>query len=423
MKLLLIAPSWIDPELNRNSGFSFLPPLSLGILAALTPPDWEVRILDQNFERVDYDYPADLVGITLLTGLAPRAYAMADRFRAQGRKVVLGGIHATALPEEAAQHADSVVVGEAENLWPQVVSDLLAGSLRPVYRADARPDLAHWVRPRRELFPSRGFWLTTATQTTRGCPFRCNFCSVTQFFGHTYRFRPVPDVVDEVAGMGSRLVGFLDDNIVGNTRRAKELFRALIPLRIRWMSQGSLTMAEDEELLTLAERSGCIGMFVGLESINPAALASLGKPINIVSRYEAAIKRLHDHGIAVEGAFMFGLDEDDESVFERTLDFARQVRLELAQFAVLTPFPGTPLYSQMDAAGRIIDRDWGNYNARDVVFRPKGMAPERLKEGVDWSWREFYSLPSTLRQLGLWRRHLPCLWGLNLAFRRSLVEA
>jgi radical SAM superfamily enzyme YgiQ (UPF0313 family) len=390
-------------------------------LAALVPPDWEVRIVDENFDPVDYGWPADLVGISFMTSLAPRAYAMADRFRALGRTVVLGGIHVTAVPEEAAEHADAVVVGEAENIWPQLIADFLGERLERIYRAAERPDLEQWTPPRRDLFRDKGYFAPASTQTTRGCPFHCHFCSVTQFFGHTYRFRPVADVVREVVAMGARTVGFVDDNIVGNARRAKELFRALEPLKIRWISQASLTMAEDEEMLDLAEKSGCIGLFIGFESLNPAAIAEMGKPINVVSRYETAVKRLHDHGIGIEGAFVFGLDEDDESVFERTVRFAERVRLEAAQFAVLTPFPGTPLFAQMKADGRLIDFDWAKYAMREVVFLPKRMSPERLKEGVEWAWREFYSYGSMLRRLGIWRRNLGYVWGINLALRKAVL--
>jgi radical SAM superfamily enzyme YgiQ (UPF0313 family) len=423
MKLLLIWPAWIGPGLDRNS-VSITPPLSLGILAALTPPDWDVRLVDETLEPVDYDYPADLVGITVLTNHAPRVYEMADRFRARGRKVVLGGFHVTALPEEAAQHADAVVVGEAEELWPQVLADLLAGGLRPVYRATARPQGFNWVRPRRDLFPKRGYRLPAATQTTRGCPFRCSYCSVTQFYGHDYRFRPVADVVEELAEMRSPLVMLVDDNIVGNPRRAKELFRALIPLKLRWLSQGSITMAEDEELLDLAHRSGCAGILIGIESLNAAGLAAVGKKFNNPARYDEAIKRLHDHGIAIIGAFVLGLDGDDESVFDRTLEFVLRSRLELAQFSVLTPLPDTPLYSQLDAEGRLFDRDWSHYNGRDVVFQPKGMTAERLFEGTIQVWKETYKLGSIARRLGLSpRRDMPMFWAVNVAWRGTLVGA
>lgn len=421
MRLMLIAPSWTEPGSNPHLGFSFLPPLGLGILAALTPPDWEVRIVDENFDPVDYDWPADLVGISFMSGLARRAYGIADRFRALGRKVVLGGIHATAVPEEAAEHADAVVVGEAENLWPQVIADALRERLGGIYRALERPSLERWVSPRRELYRAKGYFARFATQTTRGCPFRCNFCSVTQFFGHTYRFRSPAEVAQEVEAMASPLVAFVDDNIAGSPPRAKELFRALAPLGVKWISQASLTMAEDEELMSLAEKSGCVGLFVGFESLNPETIKAMGKPINVVSRYETAVKRLHDHGIALEGAFVFGADEDDESVFERTVRFAQKVRLEAAQFAALTPFPGTPLYAQLQAAGRIIDRDWAKYTMREVVYLPKRMSPERLKEGVEWAWREFYGYGSMLRRLGVWRPNLTLIWGLNLALRKAVL--
>ncbi|MGB9859520.1 MAG: B12-binding domain-containing radical SAM protein, partial [Moorellaceae bacterium] len=255
-------------------------------------------------------------------------------------------------------------------------------------------------------------------QTTRGCPFSCSFCTVSRFFGHQFRFRPVEEVVREVQALEGEVIAFVDDNIVGHPGYAKRLFKALAPLKIKWFSQGSLNIARDEELLRLAAESGCIGLFIGFESLSPANLQAIGKAVNRVEEYSAAIKKIHEHGIAIEGAFIFGFDEDDESIFERTVKFAQDNRLEAAQFGILTPFPGTPLREQLEREGRIINNDWAEYTISKVVFQPKRMSPETLQKGFNWAWQEFYSLSSISRRLGLVKKHAPILWALNLNIRK-----
>jgi len=390
------------------------------MVAALTPPEFEVSLTDENVRAIDFRKDPDLVGITALTATAQRAYDIADVFRARGVKVILGGIHPSFLPEEASQHADSVVIGEAEGVWPNLLEDFRANKLQKVYRQPERPSLLGLPVPRRDLFAEGAYFVTNTLQTTRGCPYACAFCSVTSFFGRSYRCRPVEEVLREIDTFKDRkFIAFVDDNIVGNPRFAKELFRALVPYKIKWVAQASVTIAGDEELLRLAAASGCVDLLIGFESLSPANLASVGKRTNVVEEYENIIRRVHSHGIAVHGFFIFGLDEDNEDVFKRTVRFAQKTRLETAQFDYLTPYPGTALRESLDKAGRIIARDWSKYGY-EVLYEPKLMSRETLLKGHTWAWREFYSLPSIWKRVGVARRNLAPLWAVNLAYRSHL---
>jgi len=397
------------------------------VVAGLTPESWEVRIIDEAVEPLDLDLEADLVGITVMTPLAPRAYQLADHFRRRGTPVVLGGIHPTVLPDEAARHADAVVVGEAEEVWSEVVRDAARRRLRRFYRPARRPDLTGLPLPRRDLFRPGAYLATATVQTSRGCPFACDFCSVTRFFGRTYRWRPVDEIVREVSSLGQGVALFVDDNIFGAPARARELFQRLAPLRIRWIGQSSINIARNLELLKLAAKSGCRGLFIGLESLVPGNLRQMGKSlVNRVGDYREAIIRIQEHGIGVEGAFIFGLDQDDPDIFGRTVDFARRVRLAAAQFGILTPFPGTPLRDRMEREKRITERDWGCYTISQVVYQPARMSAAVLKAGCDWAYRSFYSYPSILGrllpQITRFRSTLPLFMSLNLHFREITVK-
>jgi radical SAM superfamily enzyme YgiQ (UPF0313 family) len=415
VKLELIVPATQENIRRRKKGL--IPPLGLAMVAALTPPEVEVSLTDENVTGIDFQKEIDLVGITALTVTAPRAYEIADNFRARGVKVILGGAHPSALPEEASQHADSVVIGEAEGIWPNLVNDFKANKLQRVYRQHEQPSLVNLPVPRRDLFAKGAYYITNTISTTRGCPYSCSFCSVTSFFGHTYRCRPVKEVLKEIETLNQReFIVFVDDNIVGNPKFAEELFRALIPYQIKWVSQASVTVARNDELLKLAAASGCMDLFIGFETLSPANLATIGKKVNIVDEYETVIKKIHSHGIAIHGFFILGLDEDDEEVFERTLHFAQKMRLESAQFAWPVPYPGTAFYESLDKNGRIITKDWSQYEST-VVFEPKLMSREMLQERRDWVWRKFYSLPSIWRRVGIARRNLRDLWAVNLYYR------
>jgi radical SAM superfamily enzyme YgiQ (UPF0313 family) len=387
------------------------------MVAALTPPEVEVSLTDENVEVIDFRKETDLVGITALTVTAPRAYEIADTFRARGVKVVLGGIHPSALPEEASHHADAVVIGEAEGVWSNLIEDFKVNRLQKVYRQPGRPSLVGLPIPRRDLFAQGAYHFRNTISTTRGCPYSCSFCSVTSFFGHTYRCRPIEEVLKEIETLDLRKpIGFVDDNIVGNPKFANELFRALVSHRIKWVAQASVTIARDDELLQLAADSGCISLLIGFESISPASLAAVGKKINVVDEYEGVIKRIHSHGIAIHGFFIFGFDEEDEGVFKRTLHFAQKMRLETAQFDYLTPYPGTAFGESLDKAGRIVSKDWAQYGY-ELVFEPRSMTREMLQRGHDWALCEFYSLSSIWRRIGVRRRLFVRLWIWNLYYR------
>lgn len=422
MRINLVAPSWSGPlpTEGRRARQPF-PPLALPVVAALTPPDVAVTLTDEAVDQVPICSDFDLVGITTMTASAPRAYEIADSYRAIGVPVVIGGMHATALPKEAAQHADAVLIGEAEGVWDKVIADARNGGVRRFYQSESRPSLTGLPAPRRDLLKRNAYITTALVQTSRGCPFNCSFCSVSRFFGQTYRFRPVRDVIDEVAGLRERMLVFTDDNIFGHKGYAKELFTQLAGLGKRWMGQASVTVARDAELLAMAAKAGCRALFVGFETLSAEGLRGLSKRVNLTQQFHDVIRRLHDHGIGVIGSFMFGLDDDDESAFERTVEFVERHKVDLLQMSILTPLPGTRLYESLDKEGRIFDRDWSHYTGGRIVFKPRLMAPDRIQELYDQALRHVYSLGSICKRLSRWNIQWPLFARVNLIFRSRLI--
>jgi anti-anti-sigma factor len=424
MKLVLISPAETDVYMkhSKSEARSFwFARLSLTMVAALTPKDVEVSIIDENIDDIDFEADVDMVGITVMTSHAPRAYEISKKFRERGVKVILGGIHPTAVPDEAMQHADAVVAGEAEGVWQDVIEDFKKGGLKKLYRAGKPASLINLPHPRRDLLNIKAYNIGNTVQTTRGCPFSCEFCSVTDFFGRGYRQRPADEVIKEVELIDARFVAFVDDNIAGNPKYAKELFRRLTPLKKEWGSQASLTMTKDPELLKLAQESGCKGMFVGIETLSTDNLAQINKTFNKVENYEDAIKKFHDHGISITASIIFGFDNDDEGVFERTIRFLEKNKVDLATFYILTPLPGTVWSKKLEAEGRIIERDWAKYNGGHVLFKPKNISPERLQEGYWWAFHQFYSISSVLKRAFNFEQ--PNLFNtllLNAGFRRMV---
>jgi len=438
MKILLISPTWKkDTEkkrLRRDKIFKF-PPHSLLAVAALTPKDIKIELIDENMEDIDFNKKVDLVGITTMTASAPRAYEIANIFRKKGIPVVIGGIHATALPQEAIRHADAVVIGEAEGIWEKLLEDFKKGgkkALSQFYQNSTMPEPSRIPFSRRDLLHGKGYFLSRFIQISRGCPFDCSFCSVSRFFGKKYRFRPVKKVIEEIKkitgkSLRKRFIGFLDDNIVGNVAYARELFKALIPYKLIWAGQSSINIARDEELLSLAAKSGCKGLFIGFESVSENSLEEANKRQNRISFYEKAVKKIHQFGIAIEGAFIFGFDHDDRNIFRKTVKFIEKIKLDAAQFTILTPLPGTKLYEKLKKEKRIIDKDWSNYDFTHVVFKPKLMTPEELKQGLVWAYKRIYSLPSIFKRLsgsfsgGRWKYTWAVL-ALNIGYRRTFKK-
>ncbi len=418
MKLLLIAPKWPKGSLWGQIYFRF-PYLALTTLAALTDDAWDITIIDENVTPLDFSDAPDLVGITLMTPLAVRGYEIADAYRKKGIPVVLGGIHPTMMRDEAMGHADAVVLGEAESTWGRVLDDFKNNRLKPVYQTDVRHELKDQPLPRRDLLNRKAYFFINTLQTTRGCPFDCDFCSVTSFYGRTYRVRPVEDVLEEVGRMAGRFVFFVDDNIVGKPAYAKELFKALTPLNIKWFSQASLSMVKDKELLDLAQQSGCAGLFIGFESLSQENLRAIGKSMNMAAEYRDSVRKLHDHGIGIQGSFIFGTDEDDDSVFSDVLRFIEKAHIEAALFSVLTPFPGTRIQESLRRQGRILHCDWEKYDMNHVVFRPAKMTPEQLQEGFDWTYKRLYGYRSILTRLFPFTRNALFYGIQNFGFRRA----
>ncbi len=392
--------------------------LTLTTLAALTPPDVEVEITDENVEPIDFEEEVDLVGVTGMLMHAPRAYQIAEEFRQRGIPVVMGGPHASSLPLEAKEHVDAVVIGEAENVWGGLIEDFKKGCLKPFYKAEGFCSMEKLPFPRLDLLRKDKYMTINCVQTTRGCPHQCDFCHVTHFFGKTYRCRPVDEVIEEVKRLEGDFLVFIDDNIAGNRRYAKELFTRLKPLKKKWASQASMTLTRDPELLKLAAESGCVTLFIGVESLSPENLKDVNKTFNHVHQFGEAMKAVHDHDIMVVAGLIFGLDYDDEGVFERTLRFCEQNRIELPSFFLLTPLPGTPLFQRMESEGRLLHKDWAQYNGATVVFKPRLMTEETLQRGFNWACKEAYSWGSIFKRVFHPQQRFITRTLSNVAYRR-----
>jgi radical SAM superfamily enzyme YgiQ (UPF0313 family) len=385
-KILLISPAFRN-KLLENVRVLALPPLNLMLIAAQTPATYEVAILDEAFDDIDFDAKVDLVGITCMTPLAPRAYQVAAEFKKRGVPVVLGGIHPSMMPAEAARYADSVVVGEGEELWPRLLADFSAGKLQKLYRVEKRPDITHLPAPRRELLTNKYFVQTV--QTSRGCPHNCKFCSVTLFNGGQYRMREIDDVIAEIKAIPDKRLFIIDDNIIGSGKtsidRAFALFARLRECKKEWGGQTCLNIVEHEGLLKAAADSGAKAFLIGFESIEQEVLSGMGKKVNMrptTRNFKDAIKKIHDHGIAIVGGFIFGTDNDNSETFKRTLDFILEAGVDAVQLSIQTPLPGTALYQQLKAENRLLltnyPADWEAYNIFEPVFQPKNLGPEEL---------------------------------------------
>jgi radical SAM superfamily enzyme YgiQ (UPF0313 family) len=418
MQVELISPASEDS--------TYLPRYGLGILAAQTPRDIEVIYTDDVIRRIDLDRDVkdvDLVGISVDSKTAKRSYDIADAYRRRGVKVVLGGIHPTALPDEAGAHADCVVVGEADTVWRTVLDDFQRDELAPVYRPPL-PDLADMPIARRDLFRSIKYIPYQVVQTMRGCPYPCEFCSVSTQSGKTFRFRPVENVLAELERL-DRMILFADDNIMINREESEPLFRGMVPLKKHWIGQCSLAAVEKIDHVKLMADSGCKALFIGFESVDQETVRHTSKPQNKVSRYLDIVAGLRDHGIAVWGSFVFGFDTDDTSVFDRTVEAAIDMKMTMASFALLTPYPGTRLYERLQEEERLTDPTWWlgeDHDAGSPYYRPAKMSRTELCEGWARAWRSFYTARSMWRRFTLKGAFNPIqavgFWPLNVMQHR-----
>ncbi len=412
-------------------------PLGLGIVAALTPPQWSVRIVDENFREFRFR-EADLVGITAVTASANRAYEIASVCRKKGVPVVMGGIHASSMPEEALRYVDAVVIGEAEGSWPRLLGDFGQGRLQKRY-VSGLTELAGAPFPRHDLFHPG--YLFASIQTSRGCPMDCEFCSVPSFNGNRYRLRNPDEVVEEIASVPNRLIYFVDDNIVGYNRTAEEhavaIFEGMIRrnLKKEWFAQASLNISEKPELMRLAARSGCRMLLIGIEAENEAALRDSNKKVNLrlgTDSYGKAFRLIHRQGIAVLGAFIFGMESDTPAALEKRTRYILSSSVDVTQASVMTPLPGTRLFDRYRDEGRLLNADfpagWQHYHFSDVVFNPAHMTPEELAGSTDRAYRQICSMHTIRKKFirTLWNtrslRTAVWAWNTNLNYRAVGLE-
>jgi len=397
MKILLISPT-ADTEKRTNKGL-MMPQLALYILAGLTPKQHEVQIIEEETELVDLEQDCDLIGISCMTANISRAYELCREFKSRGKTVVLGGVHPTILPDEVLEHADSVVVGEAEGVWETLLEDVQNNELKRRYH-NPIPDLAKYIPKDFSRILKRRLYNLIPIMTSRGCPYNCDFCCVTDLFGKKMRHVPVENVVRDIKESGAKNFIFLDDNIIGNAKYAKELFRAIKPLKIRWVGQASISLlVKDDELMQLAADSGCKSLFFGIESVEEEHLKSMRKAFNEIELLESALKKIKKMGILIHASMVFGFDNDTKATFKETVKFLIKNKVSTVSFNILTPYPGTKVYDDMKKENRLTTTDWKYYDHNTVVFKPKNMTGYELQIGKVNARRKFYTVFSVLRRL------------------------
>ena len=423
MKILLISP---ERERKKEEAFLFkLSFLNLPYVAAVTPPGVELKIVDEAFEKIDFEEKVDLVGITAQTPVAPRGYQIAGEFKKRGIPVVMGGVHASMLPDEALQHVDAVVVGEAEGVWPDLIEDLRRGRMRRTYVGSKLTNPSHLPLPRRDLLNESFYFPLKLLETTRGCPHRCDFCGVSKFFGYRYRNRPIREIERElnilfrkgpVMNLGlkkiislfsrdlpyflkRRLLYVIDSNIAGDKRFCLDLLSLLKEFDLLWYGHAPVSVAFDQKLLEAFAQSGCIALNIGFESFSIKNLNTMGKGFNQPSRYAEAVERIHDQGIGIMGTFIVGLDDDDPGVFQRIIDFCIDSRLDWALAFIMAPYPGTDSFLRLEKEGRILCRDWEKYDSLNAVYQPLRMSVEELEKGVRRIWKEVFSTSSVYKRI------------------------
>jgi len=419
MKILLVSPIR-DQHQFTNKGI-LIPQLALFILQGLTPKQHEVKIVEEEYMKLDLNEECDVVGISCMTSNAYRGYRIADAFREKGKKVVMGGVHPSILPDEALAHANAVVIGEAEGVWEKILEDIESNTLQRIYH-NPNPDLYRYIPKDFSTLSKKRIYNLIPLQTSRGCPYNCDFCCVSDIFGKKIKQIPVKNIVKDIEAAGFRNYIFLDDNIIGNQKYARELFKALIPLKIRWIGQSSISFARDIEMMELAKKSGCKGLFIGLESVVDTNIQKY-KKLKSLEDTKQSITKILKMGIILHASVILGFDEDTHETFGQTLKFLIKNRLSIAAINVLTPYPGTRVYKEFKEGGRLLHEKWEYYDHHTVVFQPKNMTPLELQIGKIKARTAFNSIPSILKRF-IGNLRMPGIYlATNLGYRKyALTE-
>ncbi|MCP5003220.1 MAG: B12-binding domain-containing radical SAM protein [Planctomycetes bacterium] len=425
MKLLLIGPSGCNNDGSLfKKGKILIPRLNLIHLAGLTLKDVEVEIVEELAENIDFETECDLVGITAFTCQATRAYKIADEFKKKGKTVIMGGIHVSSLPYDALKHADSIIIGEADYLWPSVINDFKNKKLKSIYKHSQLHDLKDLPIPRYDLVKKENYILPLMpVQASRGCPHNCDFCTVTKFFGGSYRFRPIDDVIRDIKASESKNIMFVDDNIIANRKYATELFTRLIPLKIRWFSSCTINIGHFPDLCRLATESGCFGLVIGVESIKQSNLNIIGKRQNKVSEYYRLLKSARENGLSIILSIIVGLDDDDESIFNDTIKFVSKIKPFMPLVGVPIPYPGTGMAKKLESDKRILHKEWFKYRGLNTVFSPRLLGKEKLQREALSTNKKLYTFKSiAIRSLNQPLKNILNCFFHNLVMRKSFNE-
>ncbi len=402
LKILLISPFDSTYRYKKgNFGKSVrYASITLTTLAALVPEylKAEIKIIDEGVEYFNGRFDADLVGISAVTASADRAYYLAGLAKKSGITTVLGGSHPTLMPQEAVNHADAIVVGFAEESWPKLLADWQKGRLKKIYHQRKNLILENLPFPRRDLLKRNAYLIKNTIITSRGCPCGCTFCAIPEMWGKGFYHRPLNDVIEEIKRMPSKKILFLDPNLNGDKLYFEKLLDLLIPLKIQWAGLATINVAEDDNLLKKVKDSGCIGLLIGFESVEQLSLNQYGKRFNNVSDYKEYVGKLHQNKIRVMGCFVFGFDNEDKSIFQKTIDFVKEIDLDLVRYSILTPFPGTAIFNQFEKENRILTKNWSRYNQEEVVFEPKNMTTGELQAGLYFAWKNSYDYSSIIKK-------------------------
>lgn len=427
MKLLLIEPSnQLKSQIKRHQIFENIvrknyysaPPLALSVLASLTPSDWEIKIIQEPKDIINYDEPSDLIGISAVTHTVRRGYEISQEFRRRGKKVIMGGIHPTVLPDEALQYCDSVCIGEAENIWKEIITDFSKGKLKRKYKSEEPFDLRFYIPPRRNLMPtvkSLIFNVGSSIEASRGCPYDCDFCSVSLSHGREIRYRPIQNIIPEMETIDNDKLFFVDNNIIANFKYAKELFRAMVPLKKRWTGQATISIIKDPELLKLASDSGCWGLLIGIESITDEGLKKYKKNLGNFEELKEAIKILKEHNIGVFAEMIFGNDFDTSQSIQESLKRLLELDFASASLGIIVPYPGTELFKNLQRNNRILTTNWNYYDINHLVFKPLHFSREEFLKDIENIRRKFFSYSSILKRS--WQSGSIKALGLNIHSR------